>query len=216
MLSLQRFCLQIGSDLLFFKAHWPEMCRFSLLWAWSLTKTWNWLSRSGCAQLLAFWEGPWLVRGLDARVQAVWSPGKSPGWGVRASVFLPQLSQLRRRCVHLTSPSLIFLYCQRYHFSGCLRVTLGITNTLASTWVPLLSPSWLARQAKVGTGRTLHFKVLVAQSCLTLSDPTDCSPPGSSVHGILQARILEWAAMPSSRGSPRARDQIRVSCIADR
>ena len=35
----------------------------------------------------------------------------------------------------------------------------------------------------------------VAQSCLTLSDPTDCSPPGSSVHGIFQARVLEWGAM---------------------
>ena len=40
------------------------------------------------------------------------------------------------------------------------------------------------------------------QSCLTLCNPMDCSPPGSSVHGILQARILEWAAMPSSRGLP--------------
>ena len=39
------------------------------------------------------------------------------------------------------------------------------------------------------------------QLCLTLCDPMDCTPPGSSVHGILQARILEWAAMPSSRGS---------------
>ena len=38
------------------------------------------------------------------------------------------------------------------------------------------------------------------QSCSTLCDPMDCSPPGSSVHGILQARILEWVAMPSSRG----------------
>ena len=41
----------------------------------------------------------------------------------------------------------------------------------------------------------------VAQSCLALCDPMDCSPPGSSVHGILQARILQWVAMPSSRGS---------------
>ena len=39
------------------------------------------------------------------------------------------------------------------------------------------------------------------QSCLTLCHPMDCSPPGSSVHEILQARILEWGAMPSSRGS---------------
>ena len=44
-------------------------------------------------------------------------------------------------------------------------------------------------------------KVLVTQSCLTLCDPMDCSLPGSSVHGILQARILEWVAIPFSRGS---------------
>ena len=43
----------------------------------------------------------------------------------------------------------------------------------------------------------------VAQSCLTLRDPVDYSPPGSSVHGLFQARVLEWVAMPSSRGSSR-------------
>ena len=42
----------------------------------------------------------------------------------------------------------------------------------------------------------------VAQSCLTLSDPTDCGPPGSSVHGIFQARMLEWGAIAFSRLSP--------------
>ena len=47
---------------------------------------------------------------------------------------------------------------------------------------------------------------LVAQSYPTLCDPIDCSPPGSSVHGIFQARILEWVAMPSSRGSSQPRD----------
>ena len=47
----------------------------------------------------------------------------------------------------------------------------------------------------------LKVKALVFQSCLTLFDPMACSLPGSSVHGILQARILEWIAMPSSRGS---------------
>ena len=49
------------------------------------------------------------------------------------------------------------------------------------------------------------------QLCLTLFDPEDCSPPGSSVCGILQARILEWVAMPSSRGSSKPRDQTHVS-----
>ena len=43
--------------------------------------------------------------------------------------------------------------------------------------------------------------MLVSQSCPTLCNPMDCSPPGSSVHGILQARILEWVAIPFSRGS---------------
>ena len=55
---------------------------------------------------------------------------------------------------------------------------------------------------------------LVAQSCPTLCDPIDCSPPSSSVHGILQARILEWVAMPSSRGSSEPRDWTQVSCVA--
>ena len=45
----------------------------------------------------------------------------------------------------------------------------------------------------------LHAKLL--QSCLTLCNPVDCSPPGSSLHGILQARILEWVAKISTRGS---------------
>ena len=45
------------------------------------------------------------------------------------------------------------------------------------------------------------------QSCPTLHYPKDCNPPGSSVHGILQARILEWVAIPSSRGSSWPRDQ---------
>ena len=51
---------------------------------------------------------------------------------------------------------------------------------------------------------------------LALCNPMDCSPPGSSVHGILQARILEWVAISSSRGSSQPRDRTQVSCIAGR
>ena len=71
--------------------------------------------------------------------------------------------------------------------------------------------------------------VLAAQSCWTIDmnlfrfsvtstfcSPLDCSPPGSSVHGILQARILEWVAMPFSRGSSQTRDRTWVSCIVGR
>ena len=50
--------------------------------------------------------------------------------------------------------------------------------------------------------------------CPSLCDPMDCSPAGSSVHGIPQARLLEWVTMPSSRRSSRPKDRIWVSCIS--
>ena len=53
----------------------------------------------------------------------------------------------------------------------------------------------------------------VTQSCLTLCDSMDCSPSGFSVRGILQARTVEWVAMPSSRASSQPRDQIQVSAL---
>ena len=56
----------------------------------------------------------------------------------------------------------------------------------------------------------------VAQSCLTLCDPMDCSLPGSSVHGIFQAIVLEWIAVSFSKGSSQPRDQTLVSRIVDR
>ena len=56
----------------------------------------------------------------------------------------------------------------------------------------------------------------VTQSCPTLCDPVDCSPPGSSVHGILQVRIPEWVAISFSRGSSRSRDWTQVSFVAGR
>ena len=59
------------------------------------------------------------------------------------------------------------------------------------------------------------YCVLVTQSCPTLWDPMDRSLPGSSVHGILQARIMEWVAICFSRGSSWPRHRTQVSCIAD-
>ena len=56
----------------------------------------------------------------------------------------------------------------------------------------------------------------VAQSPPTSSDPMDCSLPGSSIHGIFQARVLEWVAISFSRGSSQARDPARVSHIVGR
>ena len=58
----------------------------------------------------------------------------------------------------------------------------------------------------------VQCSVLAAQSCPTLCDPMACSLPGSCVHGNFQARILEWAVRPCSRGSFRPRDQTHISC----
>ena len=60
------------------------------------------------------------------------------------------------------------------------------------------------------------FCCLVVQSCPALCNPMDCSPPGSSVHGLTQARILEWVVRPSSRGSSQSRDRTQVSYTAGR
>ena len=69
------------------------------------------------------------------------------------------------------------------------------------------------------TGKTIAWTAAAAnsiQSCPTLCDPMDYSVPGSSLHGSLQARILEWVTMSFSRGSSRPRDRTQVSLIAGR
>ena len=58
--------------------------------------------------------------------------------------------------------------------------------------------------------------VLVSQLCLTLCDPMDYSPSDSSVHGILQSRILDWVAIPFSSKTSQPKDQSQISCITGR
>ena len=78
---------------------------------------------------------------------------------------------------------------------------------------------WKPTQSRAGQPGSALLQVdnvccVKSLSCPTLCDPMDWSPPGSSVHGILQARMLEWVAMLSSRGSFRPRDQTWVSCVS--
>ena len=71
---------------------------------------------------------------------------------------------------------------------------------------------WVMRTHRIAQEPSgLGVLCLVAQSCLTLCDPVDCSPPGFSVHAILQARMLEWVAMPSSRDLPNP--EIELGCL---
>ena len=72
------------------------------------------------------------------------------------------------------------------------------------------------KKAHTAEIRECESESVISSSCPTLCDPMDCSPPGSSIHDILQTRILGWVAIPFSRGSSQSRDQTWVSRIADR
>ena len=67
-----------------------------------------------------------------------------------------------------------------------------------------------------GSGMPRGRACPVTQSCLALWDPIDCSPPGSSVQGVIHARTLEWVAISFSKGSSQSRDWTHVSCIGRR
>ena len=83
---------------------------------------------------------------------------------------------------------------------GCMRWARGVRESTALA--PTSCPGQLCTHAS-----------LVAKSCLTLGDPMDCSLPGFSVHGISQARILEWIAISFSQGFPQTRDSTSISYI---
>ena len=74
--------------------------------------------------------------------------------------------------------------------------------------------AWKTIQERLAVG--VVVVVVLSLSRIQLLQPVDCSPPGSSVHGILQARILEWVVISFSRGSSQPRDRTRVSCFAGR
>ena len=96
------------------------------------------------------------------------------------------------------------------------RLYLLATYNQMQPEAPVCSARDWKRPLPLIQGKEKWGEVRVPQSCPTLCDPMDYGPPGSSVYGILQARILEWVAIPFSRGSSRPRDRIWVSRIAGR
>ena len=91
---------------------------------------------------------------------------------------------------------------------------LGGTDHQMDTGCLQTPPLLLKRSCSCVYKRFCHCCYLVAQSCPTLCDPMDCSRPGSSAHGILQARVLEWVATPFSRGSSQPRDRTPIFSIS--
>ena len=95
-----------------------------------------------------------------------------------------------------------------------LEWKLTFSSPVSKCWV--FQICWHTKCSTLTALSFMYVKVLVAQLCLTLCNHTDCSPSGSSAHRILQERILEWVAIPFSRGSSQPRDQTRFSCIIGR
>ena len=123
--------------------------------------------------------------------------------------------------VHLKMPFFFFVFCILFYI--ILFFHMGVTK-IAWIWVIILPSTLSLISAFVPSFSVFRMTVNcswsceseVAQSCPTLCDPVDCSPPGSSVHGILQPRILEWVAISFSRGYSRPRDRTQLSCMAGR
>ena len=95
-----------------------------------------------------------------------------------------------------------FYFNELFHFFQVIRFSSVVAGSKHLFWL-------------LGRGMCV-CGMLVAQPCLTLCGPMACTQTRSSVHGLLQARILEWVAIPFSRGSSQPRDQTHISCVAGR
>ena len=106
--------------------------------------------------------------------------------------------------IFLESPSWQADYFPLSHLGGPARHSIMITGADE------------IKLTVLGSTHILESEREVTQSCPTLCDPMDCSLPGSSLHGILQARVLEWVAISFSGGSSGHRDRTQVFCIPGR
>ena len=119
------------------------------------------------------------------------------------------LSSCRAGALGLTGFGRCASWALEHWLSGCGTWTY-LLDGMWDPFSPGIKPVSPAGRCFTTEGKS---KCLVVRSCLTLCDPMDCSPPGSFVHGIFQARILEWVAIPFSRGSSHPRNQTPGSLL---
>ena len=132
--------------------------------------------------------------------------------------YLPFQVSVDHRCKGVFLCSQLCLWSM--YLPNCYFCLLGSLEPVWNLWQVSGAPKgrrcglrflWLPVPVLSGFFLAVHMCVLVAQSCRTVCGPMDYSPPGSSVHGILQTRILEWVAMPSSKGSSSHRGRTCIS-----
>ena len=137
---------------------------------------------------------------------------------LRAFLLHPKSPTLKLEVANcLRSPFILSFPVRCCHHTYFLKLFFSYCSSK-----PKETPFWLPRHFVISLHPCAHRQspcplLLLLFSCQVMSDscdPMDCSPPGSSVHGISQARILEWVAISFSRGSSRPRDWTCVSYIA--
>ena len=131
------------------------------------------------------------------------------------SVHLKRIQECCIFSIHLESSA--FSYLPMVSKKSIMVILSWITSRvlfLLPSWIPVLTV--LVGHLSNTAFLCQKIKVLAPQLYPTFCNPMDCSPPGSSVHGILQARILEWVAIPFSRGYFQTRDQSWISHTAGR
>ena len=173
---------------------WEIMCR-------EVTEFmgWQFLIEGTPRLLFMIWNGKWVTKVESRNIFILWGRGTFS----RNMIFIVRLSQMR---LPICSLSLFWPSYVSFLFN-----INSISSGIHFPW-PLLEPQspvqWLACR-RHSIPMCVCAKSL--QSCLTLHSPMDCSPPGSSVHGISQTKILEWVAISFSRGSSQPNDQ---SCVS--
>ena len=167
-------------------------------------------STGSASEYSGIWDGPSVSRGVTSHTP--------PQWRLSHLVFLVSGAFAKGLLIRLCLPRL----CTHQARPGAMEAKRP------DRWTALLSHCACQLNSSQGTHYSwqhlplfsfivVHLLcVLVAQSCLTLCHPMDCSPPGSSVHEIFQARILEWVVISFSRGSSQPRAWTQVSCTAGR
>ena len=153
------------------------------------------------------WKIPWTEE--PGGLQSMGSLRVRHDWATSVSLFT--FMHWRRKW----QPTPVFLPGESQGRGAWWATVYGV----AQSWTRLkrLSSSSSSTIADTNVMRTDQDELIlcsVAQSCPTLCNPMECSPPGSPDYGIFQARILEWGAISYSRGSSRPRDGTYVSCIS--
>ena len=163
----------------------------------------------------------WAPLSMEFSRQEYWSGSHSHLQGIfptlESNLGLPHCRQILYCLSHQGTPKVCVAGRQKLGNGGIKLVKKYLRKLGRVSAVPIIMQWQLEKGEQRTSLQTVSMRAcmraMLLQSCSTLFDPMNPDPPGSSVHGILQARILEWVAMPASRGFSWSRGWIHISCI---